>query len=351
MRPSFAPRTTRPAHAIAVAGSLAVTASLAAAAGPAPALARTRGGARAHRARVQLRPVPARVGFGHVVTMIGRAPRADGGARAVLQMERRWGAPWSQVAVTTIGRRGRFRFRVHPGRSARYRALIGVAGSAAASGGSATGAPAPDAGAPTGPSQVAAALTPAGLRSSPARAVTVLARFRLHHSRLDLLGHGRVRVSGGLVPALARRMVRLQRRNHSGWRTLAKDRTDRRGHFRLGYAADGAARQRLRLVFAGAERIGRSVRAVGVVTLLQPSVASWYYDAGATACGFHARYGVANRTLPCGTRVAFRHGSRSVTAVVDDRGPFVAGREWDLSQSTAGALGFSGVGTVWAASF
>ncbi|MGH2888311.1 MAG: septal ring lytic transglycosylase RlpA family protein [Solirubrobacteraceae bacterium] len=348
MRPSFAPRTMRPAHLIAATGSLAVTVSLAAVAGPAPALARTSGSAGAHRARIQLRPEPARVGFGHAVTMIGRAPRADGGARAVLQMERRWGAPWSQVAVTTIGRRGRFRFRVHPGRSARYRALVSVAGPATANGGSATGVSAPG---PGSAPQVAAALTPAGLRSSPARAVTVLARFRLHHSRLDLLGHGRVRFTGGLLPTLRGRLVRLQRRTHSGWRTLAGDRTDRRGHFRLGYTADGAARQRLRLVFAGAERLGRSVRAVGVVTLLQPSVASWYYDAGATACGFHARYGVANRTLPCGTKVAFRRGSRSVTAVVDDRGPFVAGREWDLSQSTAGALGFAGVGTVWAASF
>ena len=36
-------------------------------------------------------------------------------------------------------------------------------------------------------------------------------------------------------------------------------------------------------------------------------MASWYYDdAGATACGFHAHYGVANRTLPCGTKVRLR---------------------------------------------
>ena len=67
----------------------------------------------------------------------------------------------------------------------------------------------------------------------------------------------------------------------------------------------------------------------------------------ATACGFHAGYGVANSTLPCGTKVTFRYGGRTVTAVVDDRGPFVGGREWDLNQNTAGALGFGGVATVW----
>ena len=66
-----------------------------------------------------------------------------------------------------------------------------------------------------------------------------------------------------------------------------------------------------------------------------------------TACGFHAYYGVANKTLPCGTKVTFAYGGRTVTATVDDRGPFVAGREWDLNQNTAAALGMGGVATVW----
>ncbi len=40
-------------------------------------------------------------------------------------------------------------------------------------------------------------------------------------------------------------------------------------------------------------------------------------------------------------------GSRTVTAVVDDRGPYVGGRDWDLNQNTAAALGLIGVQTVW----
>ena len=86
------------------------------------------------------------------------------------------------------------------------------------------------------------------------------------------------------------------------------------------------------------------------MTVYQPSVASWYEDGGSTACGFHAGLGVANRTLPCGTKVRFRHAGRSVTATVDDRGPYVGGRDWDLNQNTAAALGFDGVGTVWSTS-
>jgi len=81
---------------------------------------------------------------------------------------------------------------------------------------------------------------------------------------------------------------------------------------------------------------------------LQPVVASWYYDEGNTACGFHAEYGVANKTLPCGTKVTIRYGDREVVATVDDRGPYVYGRDFDLSQTTAAALGMSGVVTVYA---
>ena len=35
-----------------------------------------------------------------------------------------------------------------------------------------------------------------------------------------------------------------------------------------------------------------------------------------------------------------------MTATVDDRGPYVYSRLWDLNQNVAGALGFSGVDTV-----
>ena len=57
---------------------------------------------------------------------------------------------------------------------------------------------------------------------------------------------------------------------------------------------------------------------------------------GKTACGHvytKSIVGVAHRTLPCGTRVSFRNpaNGRVVTTQVIDRGPYVAGRTWDLS--------------------
>ena len=60
--------------------------------------------------------------------------------------------------------------------------------------------------------------------------------------------------------------------------------------------------------------------------------------------------GVANKTLPCGTLVTLRYGGRMVRVPVVDRGPYVAGREFDLTEATKDALGFGGVGQVWSTS-
>jgi len=55
---------------------------------------------------------------------------------------------------------------------------------------------------------------------------------------------------------------------------------------------------------------------------------------------------VAHRSLAFGTKVEFRYNGRSCVAVVQDRGPFIYDRVFDLGPGTASALGFSGVGTV-----
>ncbi len=60
-----------------------------------------------------------------------------------------------------------------------------------------------------------------------------------------------------------------------------------------------------------------------------------------TACGVmytRTLVGVANRTLPCGTLVAFSYRGRTVIAPVVDRGPYVTGRDWDLSGGLCSAL-------------
>jgi len=58
--------------------------------------------------------------------------------------------------------------------------------------------------------------------------------------------------------------------------------------------------------------------------------------------------GVANKTLPCGTMVKLRYNGHSITVPVIDRGPYVAGRDYDLTEATKERLGFPGVGYVQA---
>lgn len=55
---------------------------------------------------------------------------------------------------------------------------------------------------------------------------------------------------------------------------------------------------------------------------------------------------VAHRSMDFGTKIEFRYNGRTCVAVVQDRGPFIAGRVFDLGPGTAKALGFSGVGNV-----
>jgi rare lipoprotein A (peptidoglycan hydrolase) len=78
--------------------------------------------------------------------------------------------------------------------------------------------------------------------------------------------------------------------------------------------------------------------------------ASWYGGGGSLACGgtlTSSTQGVANKTLPCGTIVFLRYRGRKVEVPVIDRGPFVAGREFDLTEATKRALGFGDTGEVW----
>jgi len=80
--------------------------------------------------------------------------------------------------------------------------------------------------------------------------------------------------------------------------------------------------------------------------------ASWYgpgFFGNRTACGkklTKRTVGVAHKKLPCGTRVAFAYNGRWVRAKVIDRGPYVKGRKWDLTQALATQLGTIPVGTA-----
>jgi rare lipoprotein A (peptidoglycan hydrolase) len=82
----------------------------------------------------------------------------------------------------------------------------------------------------------------------------------------------------------------------------------------------------------------------------QTMVASYYgYElAGSpTASGEPfdpAAYTAAHKTLPLGTQLQVDYGGSSVTVTVNDRGPYIAGRDLDLSQAAAETIGLTAAG-------
>jgi rare lipoprotein A (peptidoglycan hydrolase) len=57
-------------------------------------------------------------------------------------------------------------------------------------------------------------------------------------------------------------------------------------------------------------------------------------------------WGVAHRTLPCGTMLTLTHGAVTITAPVVDRGPYIEGRALDLTPRVKAALGCTDLCTV-----
>jgi rare lipoprotein A len=281
------------------------------------------------QAPLHINPRSGRVAYGHDLVVTGTESSWDAGHTVVLEFARRGATAWSQLGSATIDGAGAFQVAARLDQSGRVRVLDASSGSATPfvahargdrSGGAATSSPIP---------------------------VEVAARVRVPSRAISVLAGQAVQLRGRLLPAAQGRKVSLQALESGSWHTLATARTGSAGRFVLRYAAGGAGQQPIRVRFAGDRLNGRSTTGAGQLTVFRPSEASWYDDGGNTACGFHAEYGVANRSLPCGTKVEFRLGGRSVNATVDDRGPYVGGRDWDLNQNTAGALGFWGVGQVW----
>jgi rare lipoprotein A len=175
-----------------------------------------------------------------------------------------------------------------------------------------------------------------------------VSRFVIKRGAIARPSGSTVVVHGLLLPSTQRAEIKLVGRAGRSWRTLATGRTRRGGRFGIRYRVRGVGATPVRVSFGGGAGHRRASAPAGKIVGLQPTVASWYDDAGNTACGFHANYGVANRTLPCGTKVTLAYGGRTVVATVDDRGPYVYGRSFDLNQNTARFLGMWGVAQVFA---
>jgi rare lipoprotein A len=191
----------------------------------------------------------------------------------------------------------------------------------------------------------------AGLDTTPVALVKPAhTRIVVRHSDLNVLADHPSAVSGVLEPGLSGQVVTLQVLSVRGWRALAGTHTGRDGHFRIRYTPHDTGSERVRLRYAGDTTALGSHRPLGQLNSYRLAEASWYGGGGTLACGGEltsATLGVANKTLPCGTMVTLRYSGHTVRVPVVDRGPYVAGREFDLTEATKDALGFAGTGEVW----
>lgn len=280
--------------------------------------------------RVQQR----RLRYGQDLTVTGRAPAGQQGRVVRLEFQRAGRPAWHQLASTRVGRSNRFHFHAE----LQWSGAVKVTGTWRRT--------SPTTTTTTSTSPAPAADTSSTHAASATHRVTIVAVLRVKRHASRDLGDRRLTVPGTMLPRARGRRIHLQVFTGNRWHTAAVATTGRGGRFRLHFTPHSQT-EWLRVRFGGDRSNGSASRRAGKVTVFRQSVASWYQDGGSTACGYHAYYGVANLSLPCGTKVKFIYNGRSVTATVDDRGPYVGGREWDLNQNTAGALGFGGVADVW----
>ncbi len=185
-------------------------------------------------------------------------------------------------------------------------------------------------------------------RSSKVRRVTVIGQVKLDRGERYVRLGDRLSIRGTVLPRGVR-TVKVRVRGQG----VVTTRSRVNGRFAVRWSPRSAGDFSYR-VWAK-----RSRKSTGDASLrrkfsaLRPGHASYYgpglYGNG-VACGgtlTPSTRGVAHKYLPCGTRVTLQYGNRTVVARVIDRGPYIAGRDWDLTEQTRNDLGFGGVGVVW----
>lgn len=261
---------------------------------------------------VRLRLVRNPVRFGHAVRFAGRNGLRSGG-RVRIQQRKNGRKGWRTVKRVRANRNGRFRGSFRARFSGRVRAVD------------------------------------ARGRASVPKRHAVRSRARLNRPRRTVKLGESVRIRGVVRPHGVR-TVKLRIKG-SGRSVRLRTRADGSFAYRWKPARAGDVRIRARVL---PDRLGRGDGSgLRRISALRPGGASYYgpglYGNG-VACGGTLTpntRGVAHKSLPCGTKVTIRYGNKVVTARVIDRGPYIAGRDWDLTAATRNQLGFGGTGTVW----
>ena len=170
-----------------------------------------------------------------------------------------------------------------------------------------------------------------------------------HVARHNVMISDGVRLHGLVNPGGGRRVKIVVR---GADRDVIRTASNRNGAFSVRWSAPRPGVYRVRAFAAAATRSVSSASPIRRVTAFRTAYASYYGPGlygGALACGGTLEpgtLGVAHKTLPCGSKVTLRYDGRSVRVPVIDRGPYVAGRDYDLTEATKDRLGFPSTGAL-----
>lgn len=173
----------------------------------------------------------------------------------------------------------------------------------------------------------------------------------LHLSTHTVLKGEGLAVRGKVRPRGRHRIKIVFRGRDTEARTV---RTKANGTFALRWTPQRTGSYAVRAYGVHSRRVRASHSVPRKLTSYRFAHASYYgpglYGNG-VACGGTLQpgtMGVAHKTLPCGTKVKLRYRGRTVTVPVIDRGPYVPGRDYDLTEAVKERLRFPGIGTVLA---
>jgi rare lipoprotein A (peptidoglycan hydrolase) len=203
------------------------------------------------------------------------------------------------------------------------------------------------------PARLAGALS-IGLSAAAAGPVAAQAQTatpKLHvYAKHHVMYGSTAPVKGRLTGSTPGKRMLVQIRSGRRWKTVARTHTLSNGRFRTHWRGNRLGRFNLRAVAPGSGAPARTTS--GKVIVYRRAAASWYGPGlygNKLACGgtlTPGTLGVANKTLPCGAKVTLRYHGHTATVPVVDRGPYAAGREYDLTAATKNKLHFGSTGTV-----
>jgi hypothetical protein len=261
---------------------------------------------------------PAKVKVGEATKLRGQFPDANKAEVAILYRDTR-DRSFKRVGTTRTGAGGRWKARVKPRRSGTWRARL------------------------VAPATLA---SPTADTESNGEFIRVRSKTKVKPQTRDVVAGREIEIRGRVAPAGQRQVtvtVGGQKK---------RTRTDKKGRFEVDWKPSSAGRYKVRAQAKRNKYASGSNDSGGRVTAYRYAQASYYgpgFYGNRTACGqtlTTSTRGVAHKTLPCGTKLSIRHGSKKVNVRVIDRGPYSGNREFDLTSATRNDLGFGSTGRI-----